>query len=580
MNAPFRASDFLDSLGVNLSFNLIGAGRAQGVTDAVTWLGVRNVRSVLTDEMLQAGSAADRLAQAGLRFDVLLGSFRPLEETMANATQFAADHAGAVTALEGPNEINNWPMTYNGLTGVEAATAFLNAAAAQAAATPALANADIYDLTGAPMVSELINDVATYANIHPYPPAGNQPYAVLGARIDLRLVPGKGMVMTEAGYSSLPGATAAEGVDQLTQAKLLLNLVADATLLGVSKTYLFQLYDGQDANTFADTLGLFNYDLTPKLAGTALHNLTALLADAPGAPGNYATHALDYQLSGLPASGHSLLLEKASGTFDLLVWAEPDIWDEVADQAIVVAATTTTVRFGSGPVDVKVYDPLLSDQPIATYLQVTTLDLAITDHPLVVEISGFVGPLPEVAPMQYDLPQELTGTTAANTLTGGTADDVLWGLAGHDVLNGAGGDDTLDGGAGIDTLNGGTGNDRLIGGAGADKLWGGTGADTFVYTALGQSRLLATARDTIFDFDAASGDRIDLSAIDGNTLRAGNQAFVLGTDHFTGVRGQVIQVVTDKGLLIEADIQGDRVADFAVLLSGVDHALAGGAFIL
>lgn len=565
MIAPLHAAKFLDSLGVNVPLGLVGSpARAQAVTDAVTWLGLHNVRSPLSDSLLVAGSVADRLARAGVHFDVLLGVQRPLEETMANAAQFAADHPGAVIALEGPNEINLWPVTYNGLTGVEAATAFLNAAAAQAAAIPALADAAIYDLTGAPNVTAVRDDSATYANIHPYAPNGDQPYELLAARIGLRVVPDKGMVITEAGYSTLIGSDIWEGVTQLTQAKLTLNLIAGATLLGVSQTYLYQLFDGSGAaaNTIDGTLGLFDANLQPKLAATALHNLTSVLADDPGAPTDFATHGLDYQLSGLPASGHSLLLEKANGTFALMVWAEPDIWDEVNDRPIIVTASITTISFHIGPVDVKIYDPLVSDQPIASYQQVTALDLAITDHLLVVEISGFSGPLPEVAAMHFDLPQELTGTSAANLLVGGTGDDILSGLAGSD------------------TLKGGAGDDLLFGGGDADKLWGGAGADTFVFKAVSDSRPWVAARDTIFDFDHAAGDRIDLFAIDAHTLRAGNQSFMLGTDHFTGLRGQVIQVVTDNGLLIAADLQGDRKADFAVLLAGFDHVLPRDAFIL
>ena len=565
MTASLRAGDFTDSLGINIPLATVGSGRAQAVTDAVTWLGLHNVRSALSDSALLSGNGADVLAQAGVHFDFVLGSQRPLTDTMASISLFAAAHPGSLLALEGPNEINVWPLSYNGTTGVDAATALLNDAAAMAAANPLLAGAAIYDLTGAPVVSALINDAAGYANIHPYPQNGNQPYSVLNARIGLRLIPGKDMVITEAGYSTLMGPTAVwEGVDQLTQAKQTLNLIADATVLGISKTFLYQLFDtasGPSATTDS-SLGLFDASLQPKLAATALHDLTSIVADDPAAPASFATHSLDYQLTGLPASGHSLLLEKASGTFDLMVWAEPDIWDQATNQAITVAATTTTVTFGSGPVDVRVFDPLLSDQPIATYSQVTSVDLAITDHPLVVEVSNPATPPPVAAPIHYDLPQTLTGTTASEVLTGGTGDDVLWGLGGSD------------------TIYGGAGSDTLIGGPGADKLWGGDGADTFVFQAVTDSRLAVSARDTIGDFNYAQGDKIDLSDIDANSRRIGNQAFVMGGDHFTGVRGQLIQVVTDKGLLIEGDIQGDFRADFAVLLAGVDHRLANDAFIL
>ena len=71
----------------------------------------------------------------------------------------------------------------------------------------------------------------------------------------------------------------------------------------------------------------------------------------------------------------------------------------------------------------------------------------------------------------------------------------------------AGGNDILNGGAGNDTIFGQEGDDVITGGLGADTLWGGSGGDTFVFHSL------AEAGDIIKDFNAAEGDRLDLSDI-------------------------------------------------------------------
>jgi Ca2+-binding RTX toxin-like protein len=99
------------------------------------------------------------------------------------------------------------------------------------------------------------------------------------------------------------------------------------------------------------------------------------------------------------------------------------------------------------------------------------------------------------------------------------------------VLRGGGGNDTLFGDAGNDTLDGGTGNDVLRGGTGLDQLTGGAGNDLFAYNAVNES---ATGNvDTILDFIKGE-DRIDLSAIDANSVTAGNQAFnFIGDAAFT-----------------------------------------------
>jgi Ca2+-binding RTX toxin-like protein len=74
--------------------------------------------------------------------------------------------------------------------------------------------------------------------------------------------------------------------------------------------------------------------------------------------------------------------------------------------------------------------------------------------------------------------------------------------------SGGAGKNWLDGSSGNDILDGG-GDDRLIGGPDDDWLTGGSGADLFVYNDLYPSA------DRILDFNAAEGDRIDLSALDG-----------------------------------------------------------------
>jgi len=130
------------------------------------------------------------------------------------------------------------------------------------------------------------------------------------------------------------------------------------------------------------------------------------------------------------------------------------------------------------------------------------------------------------------------GTTATSdtlqffdNFTGGSGNDTLNGHNLTNVLRGGGGNDTLFADAGNDTLDGGTGNDVLRGGTGLDQLTGGAGNDLFAYNAVNES---ATGNvDTILDFIKGE-DRIDLSAIDANSVTAGNQAFnFIGDAAFT-----------------------------------------------
>ena len=139
-------------------------------------------------------------------------------------------------------------------------------------------------------------------------------------------------------------------------------------------------------------------------------------------------------------------------------------------------------------------------------------------------------------------------------------------------------DNTIVGGTGNDTLIGGSGNDMLQGGAGADMLSGGIGADKFTFAALADSTVAAP--DTILDFSTAAMDKIDLHLIDANASLAGDQAFsFIGTNAFSGVAGQLRYAASGGNTLISGDVNGDKVADFSILVSGA-HAFGASDFVL
>lgn len=166
--------------------------------------------------------------------------------------------------------------------------------------------------------------------------------------------------------------------------------------------------------------------------------------------------------------------------------------------------------------------------------------------------------------------ENLTLTQSAAVLGRGNA------LA--NVIIGSTGANQLQGLAGNDRLSGGSGNDSLTGGLGADVLTGGFGADRFIFTGLADSR--AGGRDTITDFALGQGDRVDLFLIDANASAAGNQAFsFIGGAAFSGIAGHLHVEISAGGRLVSGDVNGDRVADFAILIDD-PVALNASSFIL
>jgi Ca2+-binding RTX toxin-like protein len=180
--------------------------------------------------------------------------------------------------------------------------------------------------------------------------------------------------------------------------------------------------------------------------------------------------------------------------------------------------------------------------------------------------------------------QTLKGTDTNNTITGGSGNDTinglggndtLSGLDGNDTLNGDSGNDTLIGGTGNDTLIGGTGNDTLLGGLGQDTLTGGIGADIFKWLTIDEiGGENSSIGDAITDF--ASGDKINLSAIDANAYVVGKQAFTfIGSAAFDNTAGELrVSAGFAPGVWnVSGDINGDNKADFSITVTGIQPGL-------
>ena len=110
------------------------------------------------------------------------------------------------------------------------------------------------------------------------------------------------------------------------------------------------------------------------------------------------------------------------------------------------------------------------------------------------------------------------GGQGNDSVYGGSDNDVIYGNMADDTLFGETGNDKIYGGAGNDRMYGGIGDDTLIGGRGDDTLQGGSGFDRFIFG-------LNQGQDTITDFSAVAGDRIQLPV--GTTWQAGVEGNVL-----------------------------------------------------
>jgi hypothetical protein len=168
-------------------------------------------------------------------------------------------------------------------------------------------------------------------------------------------------VTTETGFKS---DDTPAGDDR--QGKVLLNTYLAQYKAGWQRTYVYEFTDDSDGS-----FGFFKSDLTtPRPAADYLHNLTTILADT-GARSSLSK--VDYSIQNKPATVHDLLLQKSNGTFELVVWGEQ-----------VKGSNNIEVNLG-GRYSVKVYDPTTGTAATATLNGTDSVPLTVSDHPFVLE---------------------------------------------------------------------------------------------------------------------------------------------------------------------------------------------------
>ena len=387
--AAVRATDFLNSLG---ACTHIG----QGVDDAtrsaacLKYAGIRNLR----DDGI-AAHIPDWITiyrRTGVRTCLLTN--HNIVETIAMDDQLRA--AGALLAVEGPNEPNNWPVTYQGQTSGFKTTA-LPIARFQAdlykavKADPHLKGIPVFHssvaggsendnvglqfLTIPAGAGTLMPDGTTfadYANAHNYVSGYTSKLVDNGAwnaasptlHTQWAGLYGEYGHTWHGGFSgdtndqlvTLPRVTTETGwptrgegsITEEQQGRVFLNLYLDQYKEGWKYTFIYMLHDDPKQGYY----GLFHVDYTPKASGTYLHNLTTILADRGTLP---RPGSLNYQVVDPPATVHDMLLQKSDGTFALAVWDEQ-----------VSGTSQVTVRLGRAFPSVRVYDPTLGTNPTQT----------------------------------------------------------------------------------------------------------------------------------------------------------------------------------------------------------------------
>ncbi len=223
-----------------------------------------------------------------------------------------------------------------------------------------------------------LSGIATYANAHTYPTVGQGTDWAIQRLNGLAQIAATSdpVITTEIGWNE------SQGYGQTNIAKYVLQAALDGMKDGDVKTYLYGLFDDGSG-----LFGLMNQDGTPKPAGTALHDLTTLLADNGAAAATFAPVSLSYTLTGTTANDNALLMEKSDGTYWLSLWNEND------------TAHAVTVSLGGTAAEIKVFDPLTGLAAVQDVTGAASITLSVSDTPLIVEVSGASGGAAAVQPV-------------------------------------------------------------------------------------------------------------------------------------------------------------------------------------
>lgn len=420
------ANDFLNSIGVNSSITSRGEYLYQTI-DFMNYLGARWIRGGYGSEQ-DLDDIITLYKATGAKLCIGMGSgdnltTESLKEKILKTKKLA--EAGALLAFEGPNEPNNWAITYNGTTGGKGESWMPIADLMRDLYTTVKSNATLSkypvfhisengaqkENTGlqyleVPQGSSSLcppgTKFADYANCHNYvshpswpgihdnmtwrasDPSADSHADGLYGNYGFTWVNGYSGY-TEEELADLPRVTTETGItvglqegseDILTeemQGCMYMNLYLAQFKRGWAYTAIYLLKTHSDETNHA-AFAFFNQDGTPKAAAHYLHNLTSILFDNPQAettPGS-----LTFSIPMKPATVHYLLLQKSTGRFMLVVW----------DEKYSGGNEKISINFDETFKTVKIYDPTYSSSEIETLDNVSSVRLTMSTYPYVLEL--------------------------------------------------------------------------------------------------------------------------------------------------------------------------------------------------
>jgi hypothetical protein len=337
-----------------------------------------------------------------------------------------------------------------------------------------------------------------YANAHTYPAVStNMPYKTINNLNGLAKLGAvsRPVITTEMGWNIA-------SVNPDVVAAHLLNGIMDSAYLGDVKTYVFALFDDGSGKW-----GIMNDDGTPRPAGTALHNLTTILADNGS---TFTAPQVTYTLAGTKGTEKTIAIAKSDGSRWLA------IWDEVSAAHALTLTLPTTAQ------TVQVYTPKTSASPVQTASNVTSVSINLGSGPTLVKFVP-APPPPPPPPTQTVINSSASNTTITadyttttmnlsgkgNTINAGAATTLIQAFAGTNTFN------LSSATAKVYVANSGN---KINVGSGVTSIYDGGTNNTFAFSTIGGGQT------DIYGYIFDRGSKLDLKQLLAHTEWDGTTA--------------------------------------------------------
>lgn len=320
---------------------------------------------------------------------------------------FAGTYGPNIESIECPSQINNTGITFHGpVDQSDQTSSYVTNAPAWALAVwnwvhsqSNLQNVKIVGPSVVPVGGFIdystwnVSANVDYGNMQLYPGSGQQPDAldttysyktegtgsIAGQNNGGQWTPSgaKPPSISEIGFHSPLDTT--DYCSDLAQAKLMVNALCDLNARGGYRMYTYQLSDGANDPggllTGGNHYGLFHYDWTPKTSAQAFNRIYGMVNDMANGAGFIASSYPTVTVTPSPfnnasQSGQQLTLAKSDGSFVIVVWNEPQIYNSTGHTDLSPTAFNVSVNWGNN-VAYTILDPVTGTTSSGTAIAIT-----------------------------------------------------------------------------------------------------------------------------------------------------------------------------------------------------------------